>query len=575
MNYDQIDADTLKKIVQRGKDLQTDNSRVDAKFDRMEQMYMLQDPAADALYEDVNNMVEVRSPDPATSIETMARVMASNTPGINASKDDNPDTDQDVLNRIEQMARISLYHSNRAAGGPVHRDMAKLGPLFGRIVVTTDLTADMVEYARRGKDAREIERAERTNRLTPVLFKVHHPKGWYFQQDMHGLRTSDRCVELTPAEIDAAFPVNGKEALTTYDGHYQSKQKLKVWISHDLDWYVARVENCKQIIDSKPWGYTTLPMVTHDVGGSGQFSKPEDRLRPILDLADRSGLWVAQNVSLTQIFTAARIAAILQFIYETQHPETSKVELDFTQLAGVATIPDGDKLTQLVTQLDPKSLAAWELSSGLLEQTTIYKQVAGQALGAGATFSETALLNQAGRLSLADIALMMEWTLADMVQTALQLMREHKGTYGARNGGERVDVAADEIPEDLIITVKLDPALPQDKVGATAAAKNAVDSGLVSARYVREEILNVENPDQMQEEIDREQLRGYFKQLTIAEIEQVLAQMKAPPAAPANPAQPPDTNPAGVTQAQMDGGMGGPMTPASEQGMQQLQEPPA
>lgn len=102
------------------------------------------------------------------------------------------------------------------------------------------------------------------------------------------------------------------------------------------------------------------------------------------------------------------------------------------------------------------------------------------------------------------------------------------------------------------ITVELKPELPQNLIAEGEFWSRQEERGNVSKRYVREHGLNLEQPEEMEDEVDLEQLKELLKPML---AEQVISETLQPP--PQNPATTGLVGPDGKTPIQ-SGGAGGP-----------------
>ena len=159
-----------------------------------------------------------------------------------------------------------------------------------------------------------------------------------------------------------------------------------------------------------------------------------------------------------------------------------------------------------------------------------------QALGGGnpnnAAFSSIALLSQAGRLPLITPQRTGGAGIGQAFEIMFTLMKANptKRTYLAEHGLEKIAVA--DIPDDLIIDVKLEADLPQDKLQMANVAALMKQNGFVSDEWIRENILNIGQSDDMTKKIVEEKfidmrIQEYFTGAMRQEIQaQVMQQMQ-------------------------------------------------
>jgi len=143
-----------------------------------------------------------------------------------------------------------------------------------------------------------------------------------------------------------------------------------------------------------------------------------------------------------------------------------------------------------------------ELAERKLGESTIYAQALGEPLGGNAPFSMVSLLHQAGRLPLVAPQKLVGWALANSMELAFKWLKESgKKKHAISYQGQTVELSSDEIPDDIQFQVRLDISMPGDKLDQVGAAVQALTTKLASKRYVRENILDIDASDEMDEEI--------------------------------------------------------------------------
>ena len=120
-----------------------------------------------------------------------------------------------------------------------------------------------------------------------------------------------------------------------------------------------------------------------------------------------------------------------------------------------------------------------------------------------------ALLNQAGRLPLVSVQRRGGWHFGRMLSTAFDLWREVKKGTGKIQGMRGVmELKATDIPESLIIEAKLDISMPQDERTNAMIAGQLTNpqNPLVSREWASQNILNINQPNEMMDQILKEQM---------------------------------------------------------------------
>jgi hypothetical protein len=195
----------------------------------------------------------------------------------------------------------------------------------------------------------------------------------------------------------------------------------------------------------------------------------------------------------------------------TLHQATPEddVEVDYDTPGYVAKVPPGAKFDVLGKMvIDPSIREGFDLAEKKGSESMIYKQALGEPLGANAPFSMVALLSQAGRLPLVPYQRMASWTLADAMYKGMMILREETGKRAAVGDKGVIEFEVKDIPETFELNCELDIAMPQDERQNVTVAMQAAqgDNPLMSMRNARERWLQIEQPDEEQEEIWTEQM---------------------------------------------------------------------
>ncbi len=547
------DAEKFRALTEYAYDLQASNSERDEMLQAMEEMYSFTDKEVEKLEKQFKNIVIAMSPSASNAIETAVRLLTSNEPGINAPEEMNKSYDVEILDAIEKFARLMLRHSDRIRGSPVYVDAARSGILYDEIHISVNKTSDLVEYAR-GRSPGLLRRAERVARLTPYVFNVHDPHGCYADWDILGLRAWARRTEMSAQRIVEEYGKAGEEALSSYNKVTGRTTSYIVWTMWDMDYYACWIENATRPIHFRPNELGMIPVVVQIVEGSEMFSEEKLKRRPLLYRMWKSGVWSNQNIALSAIYTRARTRMWASYLYKAPSDEPSP-EIDLTMPINIVQIDPRYDMLPLPTDPGNNELwQAWNLADVQGAESTIYKQVAGQPLGPNATYSETALLSQAGRLPLVSIQRKLEWALGDALRMAFLWMKNEPQVYESVGRGVTYELNAEDIPDDLEIEVSLDIALPQDRLQQANIFNILKDR--VPDEYLYEHLLNERQPKEMVRKLWQQRVRDALLGL---ELQQRLMQQQPQP----QPQQA-EVAPQGVPPEMMMGGMQGPEMPRSE-----------
>lgn len=522
--------DEFKRINDNAQELRMLYSKRDQSLDEMQNMLLLKWSQQATLQERYPHMQVTLSPEPRNAIKTAVRLMTANEPQVNVPAELAQNIDPMVSDQIERMAATMLRASDRVRGTPLHQDLALSGLTFDEVIISINRTADLVRYAKGGSRA-AVARAERVAKLTPFLFVAHDPHGCYYDHDELGLRAFARRSLMKQAHILEKYGADGERALGSLADRQQKLDEYTVWSWWDLEYYACWVEGGAEPIHCEPHGLPFIPVVCHTVEGTRLFGQVEDQREPLLLTMQRSGLWQRQNLALSAMFTSVAAAGLWPQLVFNAPDGIDDPEVDTTSPLGFIRVNGGDLRPFDKHLIDPALTASWQLAQQLGVESTIYKQVGGQPIGNGATFSETSLLNAAGRQPLIPTQRKVGWAMGDALRLAFLWMAEEGGMYSARDRGGLAELQAGAIPDGLEIEVRIDVALPQDRL-QMANVFNIL-KGAVSQEWLLENILNIKQPQDMMAKTLREQAfqlqaQAYFQQkLQEAAMRQQMAQRAA------------------------------------------------
>jgi hypothetical protein len=540
-----VDTDKFKEMTACARRLREDHTADKSTQDAMTDMYFLRDDKSKSEMRRFENVVETYSPDAANAIETAVRLMSNNYPNYNVPEALHKAAGQNVTDKIEELSAAWMRISDRVRGTPVHVDGARSGLLYDRIYITVNATATLLARAQ-GAAPGVLGRIERVARITPYLFDVHDPRDCYADFDGLGLRVFARLTKMTAQQIREAWGSQGAAAVGREKGN--ARTEYEVWTMYDLEHYACWIDGAREPIHCEPHGLAFIPVVVHTVEGSRMFAKADEQSRPLLYTLWKSQIWRRQNMLLSAIMTRAQTRLWAALVYEAE-PGDPNPEIDLTQPLSMVRIQAGRKLAPL--PVDPALNELWQayqLVNQKGEESTVYKQVSGQPVRSGdATYSETALLNQAGRLPLTAITRKLGWALGDALRLAFLWYKQADG-YGQ---AEQYGIDPASIPDDLEVEVTLDPVQPYERLQLASIYQMLKDD--YPQEYLMETLMGNRQP--------RRLIKQLWKQrITEQLIAQRIQQMTAPPQPPA---QPPPPEPMGAPGAMIPpemlaGGMQGP-----------------
>jgi len=322
-----------------------------------------------------------------------------------------------------------------------------------------------------------------------------------------------------------------------------------------------------------------IPIVGDLVQGSRLFSKPEDQREGILYALRESGMWNRQNLGYTSLFTkVAEFGLKPAMIYEGLEDDDEGPTIDAEGPVTFIRKPTGSRLEPWSAKglIDEAAYRAIELASAKVEESTINRQALGAPLGSGTAYGTYALLGQMGRLPLVILQRKAAWALGDAIQVGLALLKEEGGSVTVDSGSVYAEVDTSQIPNHIEIEVVLDLALAQDKLSNVKMADMLKKDQLAGNEWIRENFLDIENSEEMDDEIMTElaQWAAFMNYM-----QQRFTQQPSPPtplptqgegrvpmaaAAPGQTEPGLEGEPGGgelVSPEMMEGGMGEPMPP--------------
>lgn len=569
---------TFEQAQQHGDDLEGRFADRNSMFEKMEDMYLLKAPSLPT----ENWIKQTVSPSARNALLGAVRLMTAVDPIWSVPTGMSPE-EQDKASKVEQIARAIWVGAGRAARKPIHADIVLSALMYGEVQMAVNLTADLVAAATEDNK----DRMGHVAAQTPVLFDVINPRLGYPEFDRAGLSAYYSAQEIRVSDViarygqDAAAQLSDRQAWETVTHcEYWDAKMHYIWLK-ELQNPLVELEH----------GLPCIPVVCQVIEGGSLFGR-EGQLdrQPFLYGLWKSGLWERETLALTVMYSLIfAVGANPQWVYRRNDTNKQAPVVDYSVPGGQLVLDAGEGYEPLAKQvLDPSLLQGLTTAQSLGVESTIYQQALGASpTHSGASFSEIALLSQAGRLPLVSAQRMGSFAIGEAMRVAFKLLKTAGGKASA--WGEKGDVSfkAADLPDRPNIEARLEVSLPQDdrQNALIALQMTQGDSPLMSKARAREEYLGIGQPDQEEKAIWTEKAQQAQLQMMVQqEIEK--AQMQAqqqmmggqqpgqpggmPPQQMAQPGMPPQGMPPDMGQLQQTGagqgmpgmGMGAPMDPS-------------
>jgi len=556
-------------------------------FGEMDALYWMTWKEERLFREQMKNIKITRSPLARNSLLGAMRLLTATDPVIEVPHDINDANAVRLSSKIEKFLNAMLFVSGRISGDPIHYDAVRSALLYSEVVIGINSTKDMAKMSTIPAVKRRME--DIANR-TPYLFEVWQPSGCHSERDKFGLTSFLRKIDTTAGHIEDVYGKDGISALNSGKNRkgYHRHDQVTLCTYYDLKDVCIWLDGYENQVKEEEHGLPFIPVVAQTVEGSNLFSGTGYyRQEPFLYTLDKTNLVERQNGMLTTLYTMLfSIGANPMFADFTMNPETAP-ESDWTEPGGTMHYRNNERREVVSKQvIDPALMEGWQISQDLEAQSTIYKQTLGEPLGSNAPYSMVALLSQSGRLPLEATQRKTSWSLAEALEIALKWMKYDNVKGRAKYLSLSEELSPEDIDSDIDVTVTLEINMPTDRLQAANAANMLTqgDNPIVSQEWVRANILNIGQTEDMTKEIWGEKAKNIFFEKfmfdRLAELAQAKQMAMQPGMASGMPGmeggQPPMPQPPMMPGMEgMPGQMGTPpMPPSPEQMPPQEPMPP-
>ena len=523
-------TDEFKVAKAHAIELEQQNGQRNQIYKAMEDLYWMRWPEEEAIRKQMQNVKITRSPRARNAILGAKRLLIATDPIISVPYDINNAQARELSDRLERFGKAMLFGSGRIIGNPIHYDAILSALLYADVVIGINSTKEMLDRADPGNKAVQT-RLKEINKRTPFLFEVYNPMSCYGERDIMGLTTFYRKVTTTVGSVLDSWGEDGTRALRSNKDKKEFARNDVVTLCdlYDLKNRYVWLEGHEDPIKSEVHGLPLIPVAYSVAEGSMLFSKPEEQREPFLYTAWKSGVIDRENLFLTtiysMIFSMGANPMYVDYLIDPDNPHP----VDYSIPGGTIHYRVGERREVMSKAIiDPAMMDGWNIANELEMQSTIYRQALGEPVSSSTPYSSYALMSQSGRLPLIATQRMTGNTIAEALEIAYRWMKEEKISGRAQYEKITAEVTPDQIPDIIDIKVQLEIELPQDRLQMANAA-NMLAQGekpLLSQRWVRENILNVGQSEDMTREIWNENTGSVFMQKYLYEKMVELEQIK-------------------------------------------------
>lgn len=526
-----FDAGQFKEIQDEATEIQTEYAQRDEMFKELQNYWlMLWDKELPESEKEETKLTF--APDATNKLMGAHRLITATEPQFSMPFDENDAQAKQASSDMEPAARLMWKASGRLSGRPIEKEAALSALLFSSVHIGLIDLRDQLEMLGDGASVAERRRLEAAVQRTPLLFEVWHPLQGYPVRDRLGLVSYLRRYRTTERKLEAEWP--GVEF-----GDYSKNNEIIVCDWYDLKYRVVYIEGASEPFLMREHGLPFIPVAEQITEGSNLFQKPEEQIRPFLYTLWKSGLDKRQNLALTALFTNIfAISSNAKFVHKKPSGSPEKtLQVNLGPVGGVIELEGDEEFKPFLAQgaIDPALLEAYNIAKQGLEESTIYSQTLGEPLGSNAPFSMVALLHQAGRLPLVSTQELTGWVIADAMEMAFKWIKEvgeKPEPLEINYLGQRAEINPQSIPDQFSFEAKLEVDLPMDQLQQANAAKIFMGGGdpaqaLASKRWIRENLMNIGESDEMDEEIWGEHMSTLMAMQLFARMQQEEQQAQA------------------------------------------------
>ena len=459
-------------------------------------MYLLKFEARNSRWEGTDILKRTPSPSARNKVLNACRLLMSQDPVFDVKSSTLDDT---KVETIEKNISRWWEQAGRAARRPLHYDMILSAVLYDEM--HTAITV-MDDYTKFNKGDR---RAERIGKMTPILFQSWNPRNGYPEFDELGL-----CAYYRETEVRWSYVAQKYKDLLEDRWEWVNKKStdnVTLKMFYDLEHYAIWVNDSEPFV-CEEHGLPCIPIDVTLTNGSSFFEHEEDRRQPLLFGIERAHLWERESLLYTVLYSLLFTLGVTPtYVFKTDTEDNLDIRHDGA--IQYVTMRKGDSLESLGSKeiLPPEVQKLSEMTSDLIDESSMYNTAFGEKNFQSQTFSETSLLQQAGRLPLIGPQRLGGFGISSAIELALMLMKE-KGLSFNQNG---IELKSSEIPDDIEVKAKLDVILPQEKLQLVNVGLNMQKLGMPD-EYIQSNLLGVTNTKEIKTQFVQQQAENALVQ---------------------------------------------------------------
>ena len=502
----EFDRKVFDEIRDHARDLRGIHGQRDQEFDEYEKMYLLKYKPIGSKFEGADIIKHTPSPSARNKVLNACRLLMSQDPVFDVRSEKLDDTTAET---VEKSISRWWEQAGRANRRPIHYDMVLSAVLYDEMHTAITVMDDYKAYNKTDK------RADRIGKMTPILFQSWNPRNGYPEFDELGLCAYYRETQVRWSWVAQKY----RDLLSDVYINKKSTDNVALKIFYDLTHYAIWINDEEPFV-CEEHGLPCIPIDVTMSNGSNFFEHEEDRRQPLLFGVKRSNLWQRESLLYTVLYSLLFTLGVTPtYVFKTDTEDG--LDLRHDGAINYLMMRKGDTIESLDSKgiLPPEVQRLSEMTSDLIDGSTMYNTAFGEKNFNSQTFSETSLLQQAGRLPLIGPQRLGGFGISSVVEMALTMMKA-KGLSFNRNG---IRIKSSEIPDDLEIRAKLDVILPQEKLQLVNVGLAMQKLGMPD-EYIQSNLLGITNTKEIKSAFIQQQaetsLTQYKLQRKLEELKQ-------------------------------------------------------